>query len=314
MNTPPTTHLRKYAWLSIAAALITIALKTLAYSLTGSVGLLSDAMESGVNLVGAVVALAMLTIAARPADSDHSYGHGKAEYFSSGVEGALILVAALSIGVTAVGRLMNPQPLEQIGLGLAVSIGASLINLGVGRIISKAGKEYHSITLEADARHLFTDVWTSAGVVAGIGLVAITGWVIIDPIVALLVAANIVWIGIDIVRRSVEGLMDASLPPKEQEQIRAALDLFTGSDIQYHSLLTRRSGAQRFVSVHIVVPGGWSVHEGHQLLSRIESEIQHALANTTVITHLESREDPRSHDEHPLTDQPSLPESARRSG
>ena len=296
----PSTNLTKYAWLSIAAALATIALKTLAYFLTGSVGLLSDAMESGVNLAGALMALAMLTIAVRPADTEHSYGHSKAEYFSSGVEGTLILMAALGIAVTAVKRLIHPQALEQIGLGLVVSVAASLINLGVALAISKAGKKHQSITLEANARHLLTDVWTSAGVVGGIGIVALTGWTVLDPIVALMVAANIVWTGSDIVRASVQGLMDASLPPGEQEQIRAVLDRFAGPDVQYHALRTRRSGAHRFVSVHIIVPGSWSVHAGHQLLGRIETEIKQELANTTVITHLESREDPLSGDDEAL--------------
>jgi len=299
-STSPGTNLGRYAWLSIAAALVTIALKTLAYLLTGSVGLLSDAMESGVNLVGGLMALAMLTIAVRPADVDHSYGHSKAEYFSSGVEGGLILVAALSIAVAAVDRLINPKVLEQVGLGLGVSVAASLINLGVALVISKGGKKHHSITLEANARHLLTDVWTSGGVLVGIGIVALTGWTVLDPIVALLVAANIVWTGTDIVRRSVQGLMDASLPESEQEQVRSVIERFVGPDVQYHALRTRRSGAQRFVSVHIIVPGSWTVHEGHQLMGRIEAEIEQALTNTTVFTHLESREDPRSSDDEIL--------------
>jgi cation diffusion facilitator family transporter len=286
--------------LSIAAALATIALKTAAFLLTGSVGLLSDAMESGVNLVGAVMALAMLTIAARPPDTDHSYGHSKAEYFSSGVEGSLILIAALSIVVAAVERLLNPRALEQIGVGLTVSVLASLINLGVALTLLGASKKHHSITLDANARHLLTDVWTSAGVLVGVGAVALTGWTVLDPIVALLVAANIVWTGAGIVRRSVQGLMDVSLPPSEQELIRAVLSKYSTSDVQYHALRTRQSGADRFISVHIIVPGSWTVHEGHQLMERVESEIKQALPNTTVFTHLESHEDPRSWDDEAL--------------
>jgi cation diffusion facilitator family transporter len=292
------TDLTKYAKLSIAAALATIGLKALAYLLTRSVGLLSDAMESGVNLVGALMALAMLIVAARPADAEHNYGHNKAEYFSSGVEGALILVAALGIIVTAIERLIAPRPLEQIGLGLGISVGASLINLAVALLLRKAGKRHRSIILEADARHLLTDVWTSAGVLVGMGVVAISGWTVLDPVVALLVAANIIWAGVGIVKRSVQGLMDVSLPPEEQDQIRVVLERFASPEVQYHSLRSRRAGTERFVSVHVVVPGNWSVHQGHRLLSSIEDGIGKALTDTTVFTHLEPREDPRpTHDE-----------------
>ena len=218
------SHLTRYAWLSIAAAVLTIGMKTTAYYLTGSVGLLSDALESLVNLAGALMALAMLIIAARPADEDHAYGHSKAEYFSSGFEGALILVAAVMITVTAIRRFITPEPLEQVGLGLAVSIAASLINLGVALVLLPAAKRYHSITLEADARHLMTDVWTSAGVIVGVALVAITGWLRLDPLVALLVAANIVWTGMRIIRKSVRGLMDIAIPAEEQEALRKVLE------------------------------------------------------------------------------------------
>jgi cation diffusion facilitator family transporter len=292
--------LRKFAWLSIAAALLTIAMKAAAYLLTGSVGLLSDAMESGVNLVGALMALAMLTVAARPPDDDHSYGHSKAEYFSSGVEGTLILLAALSIAAAAIERLVNPRALEQIGLGLAVSVAASLVNLGVAIVLLKAGRRNHSITLEANAKHLLTDVWTSAGVVVGVGAVVFTGWQQLDPIVAILVAVNIVWTGGAIVRKSVQGLMDSALPPADQKQLRAVLDRYADTGIEYHALQTRQAGSRRFVSVHIIVPGAWTVHEGHQLMDRIEFDIRKALPNTTVFTHLESLEDPRSWDDATL--------------
>ncbi len=288
------SFLTKFAWLSIAAALITIGLKTAAYLLTDSVGLLSDALESGVNLVGALMALAMLTIAARPADSDHAYGHGKAEYFSSGVEGTLILIAALSIAVAAVARLMHPRPLEQIGLGLVVSVVASLVNLGVALVLLRAAKQHQSITLKANAHHLLTDVWTSAGVLVGVGAVALTGWQKLDPIVALVVAGNIVWSGVRIVRDSVSGLMDTALPVEEQKVVRDILDRLRQDGIEYHDLRTRQAGPSRFVSLHVLVPGSWMVQRGHQLADRIETDIRCALPNMEVITHLESLDDPAS--------------------
>ena len=297
MRTP---NLTRFAWLSIAAALATIALKTVAYVLTGSVGLLSDAVESIVNLVGAVMALSMLTVASRPADEDHSYGHSKAEYFSSGVEGTLILVAALSIAVAAGRRLLAPQPLEQIGVGLAVSVVASLINLAVALVLLRVGRQHHSITLEANAQHLFTDVWTSAGVIVGVAAVAGTGWLRLDPIVALLVAGNILWTGTRIVRKSVLGLMDTALPPEELVAVKAALDSHLNDGIEYHALRTRQSGARRFVSLHVLVPGEWTVHRGHALLEDLEARIRAAVPNVTVFTHLESLDDPASWDDQLL--------------
>lgn len=284
--------LTRYAWLSIAAAILTIGLKAAAYWLTGSVGLLSDALESLVNLVAALMALAMLTLAARPPDEEHAYGHGKAEYFSSGVEGALICVAALSIGWAAWPRLFDPKPIEEAGLGLAISTVASLINFGVARVLLAASRRYHSITLEADAHHLMTDVWTSAGVLLGIGAVLVTGWERLDPIIALLVAANIVWTGVQLVRRSALGLLDTALPPEELVVIQELLERYAGEGIQHHALRTRQSGARRFASVHILVPGEWTVQHGHQLLERIEGDIRQALPNVTVFTHLEPLEDP----------------------
>jgi cation diffusion facilitator family transporter len=293
-------NLTRYAWLSIAAAVATIALKTVAYVLTGSVGLLSDAVESIVNLVGAVMALSMLTVASRPADEDHSYGHSKAEYFSSGVEGTLILVAALSIALAAVRRLLAPQPLEQIGVGLAVSVGASLINLAVATVLLRVGKQHHSITLEANAQHLFTDVWTSAGVIVGVAAVAATGWLRLDPIVALLVAVNILWTGTRIVRKSILGLMDTALPAEELAAVKAALDSHLNDGIEYHALRTRQSGARRFVSLHVLVPGQWTVHRGHELLEDVEARIRATVPNVTVFTHLESLDDPASWDDQSL--------------
>ncbi len=302
-SNPPAVNrssLTRFAWLSIAAAILTIGLKTAAYLITGSVGLLSDAVESLVNLVGGFMALAMLTVAARPADEGHAYGHGKAEYFSSGVEGALILIAAISIAVAAVQRLIVPRPLEEIGLGLGITVVASIINLVVALLLLRVGREQNSITLEANARHLLTDVWTSAGVVIGVGSVALTDWQRLDPIVALVVAANIVRTGFHIVRRSVLGLMDAALPARDLAVVEAVLEKYRPEGIQFHALLTRQAGAQKFVSVHVLVPGVWTVHRGHALLERIEADIRHALPGGTVFTHLESLDDPASWDDQTL--------------
>ena len=241
-------NLTRFAWLSIGAAVLTIALKTTAYWLTGSVGLLSDALESLVNLVAAIMALAMLTIAARPADEMHAFGYGKAEYFSSGLEGALILLAAASIAWTAIPRFLVPQPLEHIGIGLAVSVVASAINFWVARVLLTAGREYRSITLEADAHHLMTDVWTSAGVMLGVGAIALTGWLGLDPIIALIVAANILRIGWQLLSRSIRGLLDVALPAAEQDAINRVLKQYESRGIQYHALRTRQGGTRAFIS------------------------------------------------------------------
>jgi cation diffusion facilitator family transporter len=291
------SSLTRFAWLSIAAAFLTIGLKTTAYLLTGSVGLLSDAVESLVNLVGALMALAMLTVAAQPADDDHTYGHSKAEYFSSGVEGTLILVAAISIAVTAVQRLLDPRPLEQIGIGMALSIVASLINLFVARVLFRAGKLNRSITLEASSQHLMTDVWTSGGVLVGVGAVVVTGWERLDPIIAMLVAVNIIWSGFRIVRESVLGLMDTALPQEELVALKKVLAGYMDSKVQFHALRTRQAGARRFISMHVLVPGEWTVDQGHQLLERIEADIRIALPSATILTHLESLNDPTSWDD-----------------
>jgi cation diffusion facilitator family transporter len=292
--------LTRFAWLSIAAAILTIGLKAIAYQLTGSVGLLSDALESFVNLAGALMALAMLTLAARPADEDHLYGHSKAEYFSSGAEGMLIFVAAVSIGIAAVQRLIAPKPLEQIGFGIGVSLVASFINLGVALVLRRAGILNDSITLKANAQHLMTDVWTSAGVLVGVGAVALTGWERLDPIVALVVAGNIVWSGFQIVRISVLGLMDTALPVEEQITLQKVLEQHLQTGVQYHALRTRQSGARRFISLHVLVPGVWTVQRGHQLLEGIEADIRHALPTAAVFTHLESLDDPASWDDMAL--------------
>lgn len=289
--------LRRYAWLSIITALATIALKSLAYYLTGSVGLLSDAIESLVNLAGALMALAMLTVAARPASDEHPYGYSKAEYFSSGVEGTLIFLAALSIIYAAVERLIHPKAIEQTGLGILVSIIASIINLVVARILLRVGKEANSITLEADAHHLMTDVWTSAGVIAGVGLVSVTGWRRLDPLIAILVALNIIWTGFHLMRRSVWGLLDRALPKAERDKVLEIFERYKEQGVDYHALRTRQAGARRFVSVHILVPGQWSVQRGHQLLEEIEHEIRGLLPDLTILTHLEPVEDPVSWDD-----------------
>ena len=295
------SSLTRFAWLSIAAALVTIGLKTTAYWLTGSVGLLSDAVESLVNLVGGIMALAMLTIAAKPADEDHAYGHSKAEYFSSGVEGGLILVAAVSIAIAAVMRLITPKPLEEIGVGLAVSAGASLVNLVVALLILRAGRKHNSITLEANAHHLMTDVWTSVGVIAGVGLVALTKWNWLDPVVALVVAANIVWTGVGIVRRSVAGLMDIAISPADMAKVRKVLKTYEQDGIKFHALRSRQAGARKFFSTHVLVPGNWTVQRGHELLDKIEADIRTALPDSVIFTHLESLDDPASWDDENLT-------------
>jgi cation diffusion facilitator family transporter len=307
-RTTARSSLTRFAWLSIAAALLTIGLKFAAYILTDSIGLLSDALESIVNLVGAVMALTMLSIAARPADEDHSYGHGKAEYFSSGVEGTLILFAAVAIGISAAHRLLLPKPLERIGLGLMLSMAASLVNLVVALVLLRASKRHQSITLAANAHHLLTDVWTSAGVLVGIGAVALTDWDRLDPIVALLVACNIVWTGTRIVRESILGLMDTALPAKERDTLYRALVPYEKEGIHFHAILTRKAGARRFISLHVLVPGSRTVQQGHDLLERIEADIRNTLANTNVITHLESLDDAASWDDISL-DRPNATSS-----
>ena len=284
--------LTRFAWLSIGAAVATITLKLAAYLITDSVGFLSDALESLVNLAAALMALAMLTVAARAPDEMHAFGYSKAEYFSSGAEGALILLAAAGILWTALPRLASPRPLEQIGIGIAVSVLASAINFGVARSLLKAGTEYRSITLEADAHHLMTDVWTSAGIIAGILAVHFTGWHRLDPIIAIAVAANIVRIGAQLLRRSVRGLLDRALPAAEQDAIKEVLSKYERRDIHFHALRTRRAGARSFVSLHVLVPGDWTVQRGHDALEEIERDIRAVVPGSSVFTHLEPSDDP----------------------
>lgn len=286
--------LKRYAWLSIAAALATILLKGAAWWLTGSVGLLSDALESFVNLAGALMALAMLSLAAQPADENHAHGHGKAEYFSSAFEGFLIILAAFSIGYTAVDRLLHPQPLEAVGVGLAVSVVASIINLLTARTLLRVGREHNSITLEADAHHLLTDVWTSVGVIVGVGLVWLSGWLWLDPVIAFVVAINIVWTGWQLLNRSAGGLMDVSLPEAELRAIDGALAGYRAQGIGFHALRTRQAGSRAFVTLHVLVPGAWTVQVGHDWCERIEADIRAAVPHAHVTTHLEPSEDPVS--------------------
>ncbi len=284
-----------YAVLSITAAVLTISLKVGAYLLTGSVGLFSDAAESLVNLVAAVAALWALTIALRPPDEEHAFGHNKAEYFSSGLESALIIIAAIWIGVTAWGRLMDPQPLENVGLGLSVTLVAAALNGGVALVLLRAGRRLRSITLRADAQHLLTDVWTSGGVVVGIVMVQITGWLVLDPLIALLVAANIVWTGVRLLRDTAQGLLDRTLPPKEMKEIHKVLSRYGGENVQFHALRTRTAGQRRFISMHVLVPGKWTVQRGHDLSEKIEADLAEALrGNTTFFIHIEPSEDPAS--------------------
>lgn len=292
--------LTKYIWLSIAAALITIFLKTGAWYMTGSVGLLSDAIESIINLAAALMALVMLKISILPPDKNHKFGHGKAEYFSSLVEGLLIMVAAAGIAYTAVGRFLDPQPVERLGSGLVISLIATAVNFSVSRVLLSAGRKYRSITLEADSHHLMTDVWTSVAVIAGVGAVGITGWLKLDSIVAFAVAMNILWTAFVIIRRSVEGLMDVSLSTEEQDIIESVLSKYRDQGIQFHALLTRQGASRRFVSMHVLVSGCMTVHDAHHIAENIEKDIRNALPDTVVFTHIEPVEDEISLEDIPL--------------
>ena len=293
--------LERYAWLSIAAALATIALKTLAWWLTGSVGLLSDALESLVNLAAALLALSMLRLAAAPPDAEHPHGFSKAEYFSAGIEGALIVLAAAGIVWLALPRLIAPQPLDMPLAGLALTIVASAINFAVAVLLLRAGREHHSITLEADGRHLMTDVLTSAGVIVGVALVFATGWLRLDPLVAFAVALYILWTGFGLVRRSVRGLLDPAIPLEDQ---RAVTELFAEYShrygVSFHALRTRQAGARRFMSFHLLVPDAWSVARAHQLSEELEARIRAAVPNAGVLTHIEPISDPASYDDQGL--------------
>lgn len=295
-------YLERFAWLSIAAAITTITLKSTAAWITGSVGLLSDALESGVNLVAAIVALVALKAARHPPTAHHQFGLGKAEYLSAAIEGGMIFVAAIAIGATAIDRLITPQPVEQFGVGLAVTAVAAAVNLAVGLLLIRRGREHRSITLEADGKHLLTDVWTSAGVIVGVGVVALTGWNPLDPIIALVVGANILVTGFRLLRRSGSGLLDVALSESDEAAVRAVMAGFCERGVHFHALRTREAGRARFVYVHVLVPGHWTVQQGHDLCEEFERDVALALPGTTTFTHLEPVEDPVSYADQQLGD------------
>ncbi len=297
VSSQATRRLTRFVLLSIAAAVATIALKAAAWLLTDSVGFLSDAAESIVNLVGAIVALIAIRVSARPPDDDHTYGHEKAEYFSAGAEGALILAAAVGIAWVAITRLMDPQPISDVGVGVAVSAAAGGLNLVVAILLIRVGREQRSITLEADGRHLVTDVWTSVGVIGGVIAVALTGWDRLDPIIALLVALNIVRTGVQLLGRSAGGLMDHALDPAEQAEIQAVLDAYREDGVEFHAVRTRQAGRRAFVSLHLLVPGAWTVQQGHDLAELVERDLRERLPYATVFTHVEPKEDAASFDD-----------------
>jgi cation diffusion facilitator family transporter len=286
--------LTRYAWLSIFAAIVTISMKSAAYFLTGSVGLLSDALESLVNLAAAVVALLVLTLITRPANDEFTFGFSKAEYFSSGFEGGMILLAAAGIIITAIPRLFNPVLLEQLGLGLAISVAASLINFIVAQILLRAGRRYNSITLEADARHLMTDVYTTAGVLVGIALVMITGWLWLDPVIALIVAVNILFTGYHLLVRSGRGLLDVAVPSEDLTSVKSILESYKDQGVSYHALRSRQAAARKFLVVHLLVPGDWSVRKGHKVAEQVETRVLESIKNANIVTHIEPVDDPLS--------------------
>lgn len=293
----------RYIKLSIVAAIATIALKMGAWWVTGSVGLLSDALESFVNLAGACFALWMITLSRMPADEGHPYGHGKAEYFSAGFEGMLIFGAALAIIAAAVERLLHPEPLAAVDVGLAFSAFSTLINFLVARVLFRAAKEHHSVALDGDARHLMTDVWTSVGVIAAVAMVAATGWLWLDPVIAMAVGANIMREGGHLVHGAAQGLMDRALPAQELEVVQEVLDGFAPHGVRYAHLRTRLAGHQRFVSVDIRVPGEWTVSSAHQWLDRIETSLALRLPGLAIVTHLEPQEDANDTPEARLSSQ-----------
>jgi cation diffusion facilitator family transporter len=294
------TSLARFAWLSVGAALTTMALKGFAAWLTGSVGLLSDALESMVNLGAALLALWMLRVAVVPPNEKHPFGYSKAEYFSAVLEGALIIVAALAIVGAALPRLVEPRPIESFGAGVVLSLVATAVNLGVALVLLRASRRHHSVALEADAHHLLTDVWTSIGIVAGVGAIAVTGWLILDPLIAIAVAVYIVWTGVGVIRRSILGLLDRSLPEHELQHIRDVLEPYRAQGLDYHALRTRRAGRHRLVELHLLVPGAMSVRDGHRLSDQVEAAIRAALPGTAVLTHLEPIEDPASYSDQEL--------------
>jgi len=292
--------LARFAWLSVTAALVTMAMKGIAAWLTGSLGLLSDALESFVNLGAALIAVVSLRVAVREPDELHPFGYSKAEYFSSAIEGALIILAALAIVAVAVPRLLAPQPIQQFDTGIVISLAAAGVNLGVALVLLRAGRQHESIALEADAHHLLTDVWTSIGVVAGVGATVLTGWLPLDPLIAIAVAVHIVWTGAKVLRRSLLALMDRALPEPELERIQAILEPYRSQGMDFHALRTRRAGRLRMVEMHVLVPGAMSVRDGHRIADQIEAQISAALPGSAVITHLEPIEEAASYDDQRL--------------
>jgi len=300
MTAQPTPHhqrLLRWACVAVLASVVTILIKGYAWWLTGSVGLLSDALESFVNLVGALIALCLLRISLRPADANHAFGHEKAEYFSSAIEGLLVIGGAVAIGWTAVDHLINPVELTQLGFGMIAAGVAALVNLGVGWCLLRVSREERSVTLGASGKHLLTDVWTTAGVIIAIALVSITGWTILDPLVAMVLAVHVGWTGVVMIRQSVGGLMDEALPKAERAAVDTVLAGFRARGIDFHAVRTRRAGTRRFVTMHVLVPGDWTVRRGHDLIEEVEEAVVVALPGASVFTHLEAIEDPASWDD-----------------
>ena len=294
-------RLERYAWLSVAAAIATISLKALAWWLTDSVGLLSDALESLINLAAALLVLSMLRLAASPPDENYPYGLSKAEYFSAGIEGALIVIAAAGIVWAALPRLINPRALDMPFEGLTLTVLASAINYGVAIVLLRVGREHHSITLEADGRHLMTDVWTSAAVIAGVALVYITGWLRLDALIALAVSAHILWTGFGLVRRSVRGLLDPAISAQDQAEVTKLIDEYSRRyGVSFHALRTRQAGARRFVSFHLLVPDAWTVAQAHRLSEEIEARMRAMVPNAAIFTHIEPISDPASYEDQEL--------------
>ncbi|KSU57672.1 MULTISPECIES: cation diffusion facilitator family transporter [unclassified Gordonia (in: high G+C Gram-positive bacteria)] len=293
----PRRDLSAFAVLSIVTAIVVIGLKLIAWRITGSVGLLSDALESTVNLVAAIGAFVALRVAAKPPDRSHNFGHTKAEYLSAVFEGVMIVVAAVVIVATAVDRLLHPEELDEVGMGLAISVGATVVNAVVGWVLIRAGRRHRSLTLEADGKHLMTDVWTTAGVVVGVFLVDATGWLPLDPLIAIAVAANILVVGGRLVWRSGAGLMDSALPDDLRAAIDAVLARHRADRIDFHDVRTREAGHERFVQLHMLVPGDWSVQRAHDLAETIEDELRATVDDLTVTLHVEPINDPRAYED-----------------
>ncbi|GAA3692910.1 cation diffusion facilitator family transporter [Gordonia hankookensis] len=288
--------LSRYAALSVAASIVVIALKIVAWQVSGSVGLLSDAAESVVNVVAAIGAFVALRVAARPPDAGHNFGHTKVEYFSAVFEGVMIVVAAVVIIVAAAERLLHPRELDSVGLGLLISVVATMVNGAVGVVLLRLGRRYRSLTLEADGKHLLTDVWTTAGVVVGVALVAVTGWLALDSLVAIAVAINILVVGGRLVLRSGAGLMDSAMPAGDRAAIDAVLDRHRAGGIEFHDIRTRESGHERFLQMHMLVPGDWSVDHAHDVVEEVEDELRAMLDHLSVVTHVEPIGDPRAYE------------------